>query len=212
MTANEMNPKQAERMNPLLEQFGKIPEEKRSGMGWVYWLIAHHENSTDNVPWEKFNGKEWCHLLQNRPEFAIRCEWKKLNGGDWCSLLRKQPQLAEHCAWETLSSWDWSMLLRDLPQFADHCPWMKLTGRDWLMLLQCQPQFTKFCPWKNMSDEDKWKLSLISPEFMSLRIREMHDSIMKKPRKKISFSIGKSGIRFDFHGKKKTLRIEAVFE
>ena len=209
MGTDELSPEKQERMKPLLKLVEKIPEETRTGMGWVSFLISHPETNGEKIPWEKFNSREWCHLLQNRPEFANHCSWEKLTGEDWPWLLRYQPQFADKCPWEKLSGAAWASLLREQPQFAEHCTWEKLSGSDWSLLVSCQPQFASRCPWKNLSDNDKYMLSLIHPDFLHLRLLEMHDSMVSKKRKKTFFIFEKHRFLFKIRGKTKILWIEA---
>ena len=81
------------------------------------------------------DGGNWSDLLQERPEFADKCDWSKLDGGNWSDLLRKHPRLADKCDWSKLNAEDWRNLLRRRPQFADKCDRSKLNGGDWLDLL-----------------------------------------------------------------------------
>ena len=76
-------------------------------------------------------GRDWCKLLDLKPEFADRCPWDALSGSDWEWLLSKKPQFADRCNWKKLDGYDWSCLLLKQPQFAKNCPGEKLGGCDW---------------------------------------------------------------------------------
>lgn len=162
MTAYELSSKKI-----LIEKMEMLPEEKRSGMCWVYLISAHSGDYENSAPWDLFQGREWSCLLQNRPEYADRCPWEKLSGSDWAALLRKQPDFSEHCVWEKLDGTDWSSLLAMRPQFAGHCAWEKLNGSDWSGLLQKQPQFAGHCVWEKLSGRDWSRLLREQPRFVN---------------------------------------------
>ena len=66
-------------------------------------------------------GRDWCQLLDLKPEFADRCPWDTLSGSDWECLLSKKPKFADKCIWEKLDGRNWCELLLKRPKFADKC-------------------------------------------------------------------------------------------
>lgn len=147
----------------------------------------------------KFEGADWYHLLERRPEFAVKADLRTMDDMYWDRLLKEQPALEKYrppIETRRFSSFDgtsWAKVLSEHPEYEQRCVWSKIhRADDWVVLLSAQPQFADRCPWDNFGGEPLARLIAACPKLYSkcrkeyidgegwVRILKQHPDFAKK--------------------------------
>ncbi len=131
----------------------------------IDYIITYPKKIKD-FEMSKFSGRDWSKLVARCPVLEHLCDWFKLDAGDWCHVLQNQPQFSKYLpSWNIFNSDCILALLRVQPQFSSFCDMQKLNSEQWGKLVAKQPQFSNLCPWESMDDDSiAWAVA-IRPEF-----------------------------------------------
>ena len=135
-----------------------LPENLNIKTNNIKLLVLNQPQLIDELKLDikKFTTKDWCEILQKRPELISKCD--KLHDiihNEWRDILSKQPKLKQYCdKFNEFSEFDWFILLSKQPSLIDKCKYSSFNEQNKINLLINQPSLIKYLNLDNITNRN----------------------------------------------------------